>query len=140
VEIVLTDVLHRIDSAYFQNADPPSIKWGRGLIKKRYRKLTLGTYDIRKNEIRIHPILKRTDIPQIVLDFVIYHEMLHAQDRLILAERYKKKLFHKRTSFKVHDTHFHKREKDFPYKAEASRIMHELTCGTFTAGNRQTLN
>ncbi len=131
MEIELQEYLQKIDRAYFQNPDPPSIKWSRGLIKKRYRKLTLGTYDARKNEIRIHPILKNGKIPSMVLEFVIYHEMLHAQDRRELAEHSRRGVFHKKMSFKVHDTHFHKKEKEFPLKKEASRIMRELTCGTF---------
>ncbi len=100
-------------------------------MKKKYRKLTFGTYDIRKDEVRIHPVLINKSIPEAVIEFVIFHELLHYQDRKELLERKNSGFFHKSVSFKVHGIHFHRREKGYPGKEKASKIMKELAEGTF---------
>ncbi len=127
----LFERLKVVNDAFFQMPELPCIKWSRGVIKKKYRKLTFGTYDIKRDQIRIHPILENEAVPAIVLNFVIYHELLHYQDRDALKERYKTPFFHKRSSHKVHNPHFHRREKAFPEKKEATKIMRELTLGTY---------
>jgi predicted metal-dependent hydrolase len=42
------------------------------------RKRTLGSYSRNGSIIRINPVLDRKSVPQFYIEFVLYHEMLHA--------------------------------------------------------------
>ncbi len=122
----LDKAILEVNREYFQMDELPPIKWSRGRIKKQYRRLTLGVYDISKNEIRIHPLFREKPVPEYVLHYVIYHELLHFQDR----HRLKKKVFFwgKR---KIHDKGFHERENLFPLKKEASAYVKQMIRGIF---------
>lgn len=115
----LEEALRRVNDRYFQFSELPCIVWSRGVVKGRYRKLTLGTYHIRKNQIKIHPILKTEDPARVLLDFVVYHEMLHYEDREMLLKRSGKRR-------RVHGTSFKNREKAYPAYEEAVKIMRGL--------------
>jgi predicted metal-dependent hydrolase len=41
-------------------------------------KRTLGSYSQRTNTIRINPVLDRKTVPAYFIEFIVYHEMLHA--------------------------------------------------------------
>jgi hypothetical protein len=134
METFLIDRMTSINEEYFDFTELPKIKWSKGVIKKKYRKLTFGTYDIKKEMIRIHPILKNPNIPSLVLDFIIYHELLHYEDREQLKTAKRVPLFlRRRGKNRVHNNHFHNREKAFPFKKEATKIMTELVKGKFNA-------
>ncbi len=140
----LIERMDQINEKYFNFDSLPLIKWSRGRIKKKYRKLTFGTYDIKKMQIRIHPILKNNIIPGFVLDFVIYHELLHYEQMIssrvepsLVKPVQIKPVFHKintrkKLKVKIHSIEFHKREREFPQKKEASRIMKDIVIGSFT--------
>jgi hypothetical protein len=53
------------------------ITWGRWGRRRPRRTVRLGSYDPRSRLIRIHPILDREEVPEWVLRFVIFHELLH---------------------------------------------------------------
>ena len=113
-------VLKSVVRDYFDGIpDVPDIVWSRGVIKARYRKLTLGSYHIKKNQIRIHPILKKKDHTGLLIRFVVYHELLHFQDREQLKKR-------KKHGKRVHNQPFKNREKAFPYYHEAAALMKGL--------------
>jgi hypothetical protein len=108
--IDLDEVLTRINEKFFGFDELPAIVWSRGRIQRKYRKLTLGTYDWKANKIRVHPLFREGHLPEFVLEFVVYHELLHYEDREKLQNR-------RRRRDRVHDSDFHKREKEFPRKA-----------------------
>jgi predicted metal-dependent hydrolase len=116
--------LEAVNKAFFNLPETPKIKWSKGQIKKRYRKITYGCYDIKKNEIRIHPILKNKEYPPYVIDFVIYHELLHYVDRELLKEKKSFFKFVRRT--KIHNKEFKKKELAFPYAEEAKRELNRI--------------
>jgi len=124
--------LKKIANLYFELDEIPPIKWSRGRIKRRYRRLTLGTYDISKNEIRIHPLLREVEIPEYVLEYVIYHELLHYQDRHKL--RHPRPFWKKR---RIHDKDFHQRENEFPHKKKASLVIRKLVRGQYEFKQKQ---
>ena len=145
----LSDRMEIINREYFQFDTLPAIRWSKGKIKKRYRKLTFGTFDIKKKEIRIHPILKSNNIPSFVLDFVLYHELLHYQDQILRSGEklqpkvqpvlqpglfqfvHAKPVRNKNKKNKIHSIDFHKRERVFPLKKEATGIMRDIVNGSF---------
>ena len=73
----------RVNADYFDDRLQVDITWGRrGSGRRRRRRgsfsIRLGSYDDRYRLIRIHPVLDRADVPEMVVESIIYHEMLHA--------------------------------------------------------------
>lgn len=48
---------------------------GKGRVRKRVR---LGSWSEDHRLIRVHPVLDSPDVPGYVIDFVVFHEMVHA--------------------------------------------------------------
>jgi hypothetical protein len=48
---------------------------GKGRVRKRIR---LGSWSEDHRLIRVHPVLDSPDVPGFVIDFVVFHEMVHA--------------------------------------------------------------
>jgi hypothetical protein len=129
----LKNRMDEVNRLYFGMGSLPGIRWSKGSLKKKYRKITFGTYDYKKDQVRIHPVLRDTGIPSIVLDYVLFHELLHYQDREILKAGHIRPVLFGRRKARIHTPDFHKREKDFPYKKEASKFMKMIASGTFQA-------
>lgn len=119
--------MEAVNRKYFQYGVLPGVGWSRGRIQKRYRRITFGCYDIRKKQIRLHPVLKDPRVPAFVTDFVIYHELLHYGDYAVhkTASPVRSRLKVNR----VHTPEFHSREKEFNGKKEASVLMRKIASG-----------
>ena len=74
----LTDIFNALNRDYFHDRVAASITWGKRGPRYAVRKRTLGSYQKMTNTIRINPILDRRKVPRYVIEFVVYHEMLHA--------------------------------------------------------------
>lgn len=73
-EVITTD----FTEAEAQGLGVVEITWGRwGKPGQTVREIRLGSYDPRRRLIRIHPILDRSNVPDWVVRFVIFHELLH---------------------------------------------------------------
>jgi hypothetical protein len=71
-------IYNSLNGEYFKGNISAFITWGKGGPKLRVRKRTLGSFNINNNMIRINPLLDNKKVPQYFLEFVVYHEMLHA--------------------------------------------------------------
>ena len=71
-------IYNSLNGEYFKGNISAFITWGKGGPKHRARKRTLGSYNGHNNMIRINPLLDNKKVPQYFLEFVVYHEMLHA--------------------------------------------------------------
>lgn len=87
-----------------------SIGWSPRAAKTRFRSITFGTYDKQRRQIRINPLLDTPDVPLYFLEFIIYHEMLHA---LIPTQ------INTRGRCSIHSREFREQEERFPRFAEA---------------------
>lgn len=67
----------RINSEYFEGRIEASITWSRRQ-PGRVRRRTLGSYCPLSGTVRINPVLDNPGVPALFLDFIVYHEMLHA--------------------------------------------------------------
>ncbi|HLB52746.1 MAG TPA: hypothetical protein VJK48_03435 [Chlamydiales bacterium] len=67
-----------VKKRYFSSDLDISIGWAKGRRIGTFRSITFGTYDRYRNQIQIHPLLDSSDIPYYFLEFVVFHEMLHA--------------------------------------------------------------
>jgi predicted metal-dependent hydrolase len=80
-----------------------AITWGTKNPRYAARKRTLGSFSKDKNTIRINPALDRRRVPGYFVEFVVFHEMLHAF--LGISEKNGRRL--------VHSKEFKQRERVF---------------------------
>jgi hypothetical protein len=87
-----------------------SIGWSNRRTKSKFRSMTFGTYDKHSRQIRIHPLLDDPDVPLYFLEFIVYHELLHAvcPSKMDIEGR-----------CSVHTREFRDRERQFPRFHEA---------------------
>jgi hypothetical protein len=74
----LHDIYRKINHEYFNDTVTASICWGSKGPKRAARHRTLGSYSSPGNVIRINPILDSKRVPRYFMEFIVYHEMLHA--------------------------------------------------------------
>ncbi|OGP19888.1 MAG: hypothetical protein A2054_01835 [Deltaproteobacteria bacterium GWA2_55_10] len=98
----LKEVFDRVNNEYFDASVAASITWSRRQ-PGRVRRRTLGSYSFSSKTIRINPILDSPAVPPIFLEFIVYHEMLHA---ILGVER-------KSGRSIIHSRDFRKKEKEF---------------------------
>jgi len=88
-----------------QISQTPTIKWSKSASKR-----ILGSYCLALNSISISRILSRPFVPNFVLEYVIYHELLHAKLQV---------KFRKEGGKKIHFAQFKEEEKKFEKFSEA---------------------
>ncbi|MFX4018890.1 hypothetical protein ACJBY8_11405, partial [Streptococcus suis] len=65
----------RVNRAYFGGkAGRPHLLWSRRPSQRK-----LGHYDLPQDAVMVSMSLDARDVPTYVIDFVVYHEMLHRQ-------------------------------------------------------------
>lgn len=99
----LADIFDRLNRQYFDNRITACITWGKRRFGRRARRITLGSYCEATNIIRINPLLDRRSVPAYFVEFIVYHEMLHADLRseAVLGRR------------RLHAKEFRMRERQF---------------------------
>lgn len=99
----LGEIFRSLNREYFGGRISGAITWGTRNPSHAVRKRTLGSYSRHGNVIRINPVLDRRNIPRYFVEFVVYHEMLHAgMDRV-----------EKNGRRRVHSREFKERERLF---------------------------
>ena len=101
----VSDVFNRVNAEYFNGTISSSITWSARSPKRSVAKRTLGSYTQETDLIRINPVLDSAGVPGYFLEFVVYHEMLHAD--IGISTKAGRRL--------LHDREFKKREKLFKY-------------------------
>lgn len=99
----LKKIFDSLNIEYFDGAVSCSMTWGRSSSKKRVRLRTMGSYNVLTNTIRINPHLDKKTVPLYFLEFVVYHEMLHAY--LGIKEVNGRRSIHSKT-FRLHEKKF----------------------------------
>jgi hypothetical protein len=74
----LKHICDALNEEYFNGALSLNITWGRRPAKAVYRIRRLGSCDTTANLIRIHQALDKSTVPRYFVEYVVYHEMLHA--------------------------------------------------------------
>jgi predicted metal-dependent hydrolase len=108
----LADLFRKINRQYFQGElEQPRLIWSARSSVRR-----LGTYQPEADTISISRRLDNHDIPQILVEYVLYHEMLHKKLGLkeVNGRRY------------AHTSAFRKLEKQFEYFEEAEKVMKRI--------------
>lgn len=108
----LAAAFERVRVRYFDGALPrPRLTWSRTFTGRKF-----GHYDPMRDTVMISSTLDRGDVPGCVLDFVMYHELLHKQ--LGIDWRAGRAL--------VHTSEFRAAEQRFADHAEAERHLKRL--------------
>jgi hypothetical protein len=74
----LVDICGKINAEYFNGCVTPNIAWGARNHRRAARRRTLGSYNRDAGLITINPLLDRRTVPRYFVEFIVYHEMLHA--------------------------------------------------------------
>lgn len=108
----LEEIFERLNQLYFDGLlGQPQLGWSRG----RSRSM-LGHFDPSHNAIVISRIFDQEPIPELALEYVMFHEMLHL--------RYP--VEHHGARRRVHTRQFREAEKNFPRLQEAKEILKRL--------------
>lgn len=67
-----------VNAEHFDDAIDAAITWGKMPARRPRRSIRFGTYTFEDKLIRIHPLLDQAFVPQYVVRYVVFHEMLHA--------------------------------------------------------------
>ncbi|MEO8025729.1 MAG: M48 family peptidase [Bryobacteraceae bacterium] len=89
----------------------PELGWSR-----QPSRVTLGHYDPSHHAIILSKLLDRPEVPRLVVEYVMYHEMLHLQHPVD----------HRGARRCVHTREFRQAEKHFPALKEAKEMIRRL--------------
>jgi hypothetical protein len=105
----LEPLFERLNQGYFQSSLPrPRLGWSR-----RVWRTQLGCFDPALNQIVLNRQLDNEDVPQYVVAYVLYHEMLHLKHPIRFA----------RCRRESHSAQFRSEEKTFTDYARAMRFL-----------------
>ena len=105
----LLEIFIALNKEYFSGEVTAAITWGKRSPRRAVRKRRLGSFQRDRNIIRINPVLDSSSVPRYFIEYIVYHEMLHAVQAAEVA----------RSKQRVHSREFKKREKDFKYYEQA---------------------
>ncbi len=111
----------RLNQRYFDGALEVHITWGKAPTVRRRRgrergfSILLGSYTETDRLVRIHPCLDRADVPEHVVESVVYHEMLHAA---LPSERHNGRR-------RLHTPEFRRREKLYHHAEAANQWLED---------------
>jgi hypothetical protein len=74
----LAAIARRVNARYFGGAVSAAITWGRASHRRPRWRITFGNYQHSRNLIRIHPRLDDARVPAFFVEYIVFHEMLHA--------------------------------------------------------------
>jgi hypothetical protein len=81
----LADIFDKLNGRYFSGRlRGYRIVWGRRRRLRPVSYMVFGTIQEEDRMIRIHPLLDQSWVPRWFLEYVVYHEMLHA----VVPDRY----------------------------------------------------
>jgi len=106
----LKEIYGRLKQSYFETDYDAAIGWSAQSRSRKFRFITFGTYDRHRHQIRINPLLDDAQVPLFFLEFIVYHEMLHA----VCAPE-----FDTGGRCRVHTREFREKEREFPHYGAA---------------------
>jgi predicted metal-dependent hydrolase len=107
----LEEIFHELNRRFFHSQIPPSrLGWSH-----QYSRRILGHYDSGHGTIMISRKLDSPSVPRYLVEYVVYHEMLHV--RIPVERRGQRRV--------VHSREFREAEKKFPkYELACRQIKH----------------
>jgi hypothetical protein len=108
----LAAAFDRVNTAYFNGILPrPRLTWNRTFAARK-----LGHYDHAHDTVVLNAVLDKPTVPQCVIDFIVYHELLHKQLGVVW----------KSTRMTAHTPEFQHRERQFRQYEQAKAVLRQL--------------
>jgi hypothetical protein len=102
----------RVNAAYFgSQMAKPTLVWNRMLTARKF-----GHYQASRDTVMLSVTLDDCHVPALVVDFVLYHELLHKKHGVMMVNGRRS----------VHSPSFRAEERRFANYHEAERHLHEL--------------
>ncbi len=105
----LSEIYETLNREYFSNRVSSVITWGNKSSRRMSRKRRLGSYQKDTDTIRISPFLDSRKVPRYFIEYIVYHEMLHAALAIETGNGRQK----------VHSKDFKQQERLFKYYKQA---------------------
>ncbi|RJO72490.1 MAG: M48 family peptidase [Myxococcales bacterium] len=108
----LKELFKSLNKTYFNNAIEAEIGWMTARPLRR-RSIKLGSYSESIDRIRIHPALDRAEVPRLVIESIVFHEMVHVKLKARPGVHYA-----------THGPEFKREMARYPHLDEAERWIH----------------
>ena len=107
----LSDIFSRLNHQYFGGSlERPHLSWSAGTTRR-----ILGRFDITRNTIFISRLFDTEEVPLIVIEYVMFHEMLHVKHQCRVQD----------SRLIVHTPAFRAEEKRFAHYLEAKQWLRQ---------------
>lgn len=74
----LQEMYDTLNRRYFGGRVNVGVMWGRAASRERRQSIDFGSFELLQNTIRINPALDRPWVPSFFVQYILFHEMLHA--------------------------------------------------------------
>jgi hypothetical protein len=74
----LRNILDEVAEKYNLSQRGIKITWSHSRIRKGQKSIRLGAYFQEDKLIRVHPALDKAEVPKFFVEYIVYHELLHA--------------------------------------------------------------
>lgn len=74
----LASIHESVNHTYFDGTVTALITWSIKSPRRTVKRRTLGSHSSQTDTIRINPVLDSVKVPSYFIEFIVYHEMLHA--------------------------------------------------------------
>ncbi len=101
----LRSIHEHLNRRFFGGKSKARVTWGAPIRRRRVRRMRFGTYDYETGIITLNQRLNAPDIPRYMVEFVMYHEMLHEMLGADVSRSGRRR---------VHTRRFRELEKAFP--------------------------
>lgn len=102
----------RVNAGYYQGQlDRPRLVWGKAFTMRKF-----GHYDSVHDTVMLSASLDRSDVPEFVVDYVMYHELLHRLLGVAYANGRRS----------AHSPEFKRRERAFGLIKQAEAVLDKL--------------
>jgi len=108
----LKRIYEKLNERYFEGRLRVAITWGKSNDRNRRYSIDFGSYDESRRIIRVNPSLDRPFVPRFFVDYIVYHEMLHAAIGFREAANGRRSL---------HSPRFRRQERQFRFYRSALR-------------------
>jgi hypothetical protein len=120
----LAELLEAVRPLVDEEVEEVDITWGRD--GRGSKSIRFGSFDFDQRLIRIHPALDQEWVPTFFVEFIVYHELLHAVCPPVDGEETRR----------IHTREFLEREREFPRYEEAMEWEEENLRRILDRGDR----
>ncbi|MFO7820582.1 MAG: hypothetical protein R6V56_00765 [Lentisphaeria bacterium] len=115
VKFDLREIHKEVNETYFNGSSTAAVTWGKALPRRAVKNLRFGSYSPEKNLITISRRLNARDIPRYMVQYIVFHEILHEMIGIKEGKGGRRR--------RLHPPEFRRRERQFRYLQKARQFM-----------------